>query len=107
MDANHHVADGYNADILLRWGDAIFPDSFDPTKQTAAAQERQFGYNNDYVGFILLEGSVTHGLLVVDHEYTNPHPMFSACAAYLPAFLRRSISLAMGPRSFLRRFSST
>lgn len=78
VDATHHVAEGYDADILLRWGDALFADSpaFDPTKQTAAAQERQFGYNNDYVGFIPLEGSSEHGLLVVNHEYTNPHLMF-------------------------------
>ncbi|MGK6313339.1 PhoX family protein [Neorhizobium sp. DT-125] len=78
VDANHHVAEGYSADVLLRWGDAIFPDSpaFDPTKQTAAAQARQFGYNNDYVGYIPLEGSSEHGLLVVNHEYTNPHLMF-------------------------------
>ncbi|NNH28331.1 PhoX family phosphatase [Rhizobium sp. SEMIA 4085] len=78
VDANHHVAEGYNADVLLRWGDALFPDApaFDPTKQTAEAQRRQFGYNNDYVGFIPLEGSSTHGLLVVNHEYTNPHLMF-------------------------------
>ncbi|TCU13354.1 PhoX family protein [Rhizobium sullae] len=78
VDANHHVAEGYNADVLLRWGDALFPDApaFDPAKQTAEAQRRQFGYNNDYVGFIPLEGSSTHGLLVVNHEYTNPHLMF-------------------------------
>ncbi|MFD1326519.1 PhoX family protein [Mycoplana ramosa] len=78
VDATHHVAEGYDADILLRWGDAIFADApeFDPTKQTAAAQERQFGYNNDYVGFIPLDGSAEHGLLVVNHEYTNPHLMF-------------------------------
>ncbi|MIL09014.1 PhoX family phosphatase, partial [Salmonella enterica subsp. enterica] len=30
----------------------------------------------DYVGFIPLEGSAAHGLLVVNHEYTNPHLMF-------------------------------
>ena len=79
IDENHHVAEGYDADILLRWGDGLFPDApqFDPTKQSAAAQERQFGYNNDYVGFIPLEGSSEHGLLVVNHEYTNPHLMFS------------------------------
>src|SRR5690606_21200329 len=78
VDANHHVAEGYDADVLLRWGDGLFPDSpeFDPENQTAAAQERQFGYNNDYVGYIPLEGSSEHGLLVVNHEYTNPHLMF-------------------------------
>ena len=78
IDQNHHVADGYDADVLLRWGDPIFADApeFDPKAQTAAAQARQFGYNNDYVGFIPLEGSSEHGLLVVNHEYTNPHLMF-------------------------------
>ncbi|WP_454850226.1 PhoX family protein [Rhizobium binxianense] len=78
VDADHHVAAGYDADVLLRWGDAVFADSpaFDPKSQSAAAQNRQFGYNNDYVGYIPLEGSSQHGLLVVNHEYTNPHLMF-------------------------------
>ncbi|WP_273793297.1 PhoX family protein [Brucella anthropi] len=78
VDAHHHVAEGYDADVLLRWGDKLFPDApeFDPTKQSAEAQARQFGYNNDYVGYIPIEGSPEHGLLVVNHEYTNPHLMF-------------------------------
>jgi secreted PhoX family phosphatase len=78
VDAKHHVAEGYDADILLRWGDAVLPGApeFDPTRQTAEAQSKQFGYNNDYVGFIPLDGADDHGLLVVNHEYTNPHLMF-------------------------------
>ncbi|MBY3468779.1 PhoX family phosphatase, partial [Rhizobium laguerreae] len=78
VDDKHHIAEGYDADILLRWGDAVLPGApqFDPAKQTADAQSKQFGYNNDYVGFIPLEGSSEHGLLVVNHEYTNPHLMF-------------------------------
>lgn len=78
IDDKHHVAPGYDADVLLRWGDPLFVDSpeFDPTKQSAQAQARQFGYNNDYVGYIPLDGSAEHGLLVVNHEYTNPHLMF-------------------------------
>jgi secreted PhoX family phosphatase len=78
IDDRHHVAPGYDADVLLRWGDPLFADSpeFDPTKQSAEAQAKQFGYNNDYVGYIPIDGSSEHGLLVVNHEYTNPHLMF-------------------------------
>ncbi|WP_406873461.1 PhoX family phosphatase [Aminobacter sp. P9b] len=78
IDDKHHVASGYDADVLLRWGDPIFTDApeFDPLNQSAEAQARQFGYNNDYVGYIELEGSSEHGLLVVNHEYTNEHLMF-------------------------------
>ncbi|RTM01706.1 PhoX family phosphatase [Ancylobacter aquaticus] len=78
VDETHHVAEGYDASVLLRWGDPLFPDSpeFDPKNQTAEAQRRQFGYNNDYVGFIPLDSSSEHGLLVVNHEYTNEHLMF-------------------------------
>ncbi|MGX5800908.1 PhoX family protein [Bradyrhizobium sp. Arg314] len=78
IDDKHHVAPGYDADVLLRWGDPLFADSpeFDPAKQSAEAQAKQFGYNNDYVGFIPIDGSAEHGLLVVNHEYTDPHLMF-------------------------------
>ncbi|MDR7032107.1 PhoX family phosphatase [Mesorhizobium sp. BE184] len=78
VDDKHHVAAGYDADVLLRWGDPLFADSpdFDPTRQSAEAQAKQFGYNNDYVGYIPIDGSAEHGLLVVNHEYTNPHLMF-------------------------------
>ncbi|RJT30118.1 PhoX family phosphatase [Mesorhizobium waimense] len=78
IDDKHHVAPGYDADVLLRWGDPLFADSpeFDPTKQSAEAQLKQFGYNNDYVGYIPIDGSAEHGLLVVNHEYTNSHLMF-------------------------------
>ncbi len=77
-DEHHHVADGYDADILLRWGDPITADApeFDVMNQTAAAQLQQFGYNNDYVGFTALNDSGTRGMLCVNHEYTNEEMMF-------------------------------
>lgn len=77
-DETHHVADGYDADILLRWGDPITADApeFDVMNQTAAAQLKQFGYNNDYVGFTALNDAGTRGLLCVNHEYTNEEVMF-------------------------------
>jgi uncharacterized protein len=76
----HAVAEGYDANILIRWGDPVLPGApaFDPMAQTAAAQKMQFGYNNDYVGYFPMPGSgaSTHGLLVVNHEYTNEELMF-------------------------------
>ncbi|WP_230533322.1 PhoX family protein [Microvirga roseola] len=78
VDGTHHVAEGYDAQVLLRWGDPLFPDApeFDPMNQTAEKQARQFGYNTDYIGFIPLDGSSDHGLLVANHEYTNEELMF-------------------------------
>lgn len=81
VDADHHVAEGYDAQVLLRWGDPLFSDApdFDPTKQTSQSQAKQFGYNNDFVGYVPMPGAAdpsAHGLLFVNHEYTNPHLMF-------------------------------
>ena len=82
VDATHHVAEGHEAKILIRWGDPIFADApeFDPHNQTFLSQLKQFGYNNDYIGFLPLEnaadGQVERGLLCVNHEYTNEEVMF-------------------------------
>ncbi|MEL6374048.1 MAG: PhoX family phosphatase [Pseudomonadota bacterium] len=77
-DADHHVADGYDADVLIRWGDPVLPNApaFEPSKPDAQAQARQFGYNNDFVGFIALQNDGARGLLVVNHEFTNEELMF-------------------------------
>jgi secreted PhoX family phosphatase len=77
----HRVAEGHQADVLIGWGDAVFPDAppFDAFKQTAAAQRRQFGYNNDFLGYFPMPGAAdpsAHGLLCVNHEYTNEELMF-------------------------------
>ena len=76
MDETHHVPDGYTTDLVLRWGDPLFEDSpeFDPMAQSEAAQLRQFGYNNDFLGFVPLEDGANgeaRGLLCVNHEYVS------------------------------------
>ncbi len=78
IDDKHHVADGYKAGILIRWGDPVLADApaFDVMAQTAEAQAKQFGYNNDFLGYFPIDGSSEHGLLGVNHEYTVESLMF-------------------------------
>ncbi|WP_104053006.1 MULTISPECIES: PhoX family phosphatase [unclassified Arthrobacter] len=76
------VPAGYEWEPLLRWGDPLFADSpaFNFRDQNAAAQARQFGYNNDYLE-ILRQPNGKKGLLVCNHEYVNPEIMFPAAPA--------------------------
>lgn len=78
LDEQHHLAQGYDAQIVMRWGDALFADSpeFKPYHQTACAQEKQFGFNNDYIAYFPINGSSRHGLLCINHEYTSAETMF-------------------------------
>lgn len=80
-DERHHVAEGHDAEVLIRWGDPVLPGApaFDPHNQTPEAQAQQFGYNNDFIGYFPMPGAqdpAGHGLLVVNHEYTNEELMF-------------------------------
>ena len=82
IDDMHHVAKGYTADVFLGWGDALQKDMppADASNMKPGLQEKQFGYNNDFVAFMPLPlGSQNsdHGLLCVNHEYPNPELMFS------------------------------
>ncbi len=82
-DVNHHIADGYEADILLRWGDPLFSDApaFDPASQTATSQHRQFGYNNDYIGIFNIPDRPDNLLMCINHEFTSPEVMFPGLTA--------------------------
>jgi secreted PhoX family phosphatase len=80
----HAVASGYDVQVFLRWGDPLFADSprFDPQAQSGEMQVRQFGYDNDYVGYLPIDGSSERGLLVVNHENTQAQLMFAGATSF-------------------------
>ncbi|MEM9178583.1 MAG: PhoX family phosphatase [Pseudomonadota bacterium] len=98
MDETHHVPAGYTADTVIRWGDPLFGDSpsFDPLEQSEAAQLRQFGYNNDYLGFVALAAGAQgeqRGLLCVNHEYVSSLLMQPGLASNYPETMTREVCL--------------
>lgn len=94
MDETHHIPKDYTADVLIRWGDPLFDDSpaFDPLSQSEDKQLKQFGYNNDYIGFVALGDDANgqaRGLLCVNHEYVTSKLMLPGVAADYPASMTR------------------
>ncbi|MEI4968378.1 PhoX family phosphatase [Aeromonas caviae] len=70
------VPPGYKAEVLIAWGDALFPDA--PAfaqSNDAKAQARQFGDNNDGMSFFPL--GPDRALLAVNNEYTNYEYLFA------------------------------
>jgi len=81
LETGHRVAPGYEVQVLVRWGDRLTADApaFDPANQSAAAQLKQFGYDNDFLAFMPLpygSDSSTRGLLCSNHERTAPTLMW-------------------------------
>ncbi|XVX21060.1 PhoX family protein [Actinomycetota bacterium] len=77
------VPEGFGWAPVISWGDPILAGApaFDFDKQSATAQEGQFGYNNDYTT-LLRNGSQKSGILVCNNEYTNEELMFRDFAGY-------------------------
>ncbi|GLW12592.1 hypothetical protein Misp01_77200 [Microtetraspora sp. NBRC 13810] len=68
-------ADYRNA-LVVAWGDPVLPGApeFDFDNQTAEAQEKQFGYNCDFVTVFPMGSD--RALMWVNHEYTDETLMF-------------------------------
>ena len=78
---------GYEHDVLIRWGDALFEDVSDLdtsavargslfTAAAAAAQLRQFGSNCDAIQYFELQAGEAGGVLCVNNEYTTDWHLF-------------------------------
>jgi uncharacterized protein len=80
-DDMHHVADGYDARVVVGWGDPMKARDavIDVASMDAAQQADRFGYNCDFIAFMPLprgSQSSDHGLLCVNNEYVSNNVMF-------------------------------
>ena len=70
------VPEGYTAQVLAPWGEPVgvagaMPAWAPDASNSAAEQALQMGMHHDGLQFYPLDGSSTHGLLVMNHEYTD------------------------------------
>ncbi|MHA2789851.1 PhoX family protein [Corynebacterium sp. S7] len=71
------VPAGYTTNVLIAWGDPVYKDApeFDINNQTAAKQEQQFGFNNDFAGLIEHPSDPNRMIYMCSHEYTTEPQM--------------------------------
>lgn len=87
---------GYEQHVVVRWGDPIVPGApaFDFDRQTAEAQEKQFGFNNDFAGLFPVDGEPHRYVLVTNNEYTSEQFMFKGYKEKAPTPEQAKISMA-------------
>lgn len=104
----HRISPGYQAEVLLRWGDGLDGKTTTQFPLTAQQQATSFGYNNDFIAYRPLQTVVAgkqasaakhmrsanseHGLLCVNHEYTSPDRMFPGFASRAEALQKMSLA---------------
>jgi secreted PhoX family phosphatase len=88
------VPEGYNYQVLVRWGQPILAGApeFDFAGQTPQAQAGQFGYNCDFLALLPLPGD--EALLWSNHEYTNSEIMFPDWNPDAPTLVQVDTELA-------------
>ncbi|MEM8577883.1 MAG: PhoX family phosphatase [Pseudomonadota bacterium] len=84
-DFTVHVPEGYEWDVLVRWGDALFSDApaFDPaTGHGVEGATRVFGENTDGMELFHIGG---RDVMVVNSEYANRKTNLPAAQEGVPA----------------------
>ena len=79
VDETHHVAEGYEADILIRWGDPLAEDlaPFDPATLTGRRAGQALRLQQRLHRLLPARPAAARAaLLCVNHEYANPEVMF-------------------------------
>jgi len=65
------LADGFNFDILVKWGESI-------------SEKDTFGFNNDFTAFIpSSKNNSEEGILWVNHEYVQPSKSKKKCMMWV------------------------
>lgn len=78
------VPDGYTWDVLIPWGTGLFrssPEFEEDASNSAADQALQVGFNHDGLHYFPLhdgQRGSEHGVLVVNHEYTDASQIYTA-----------------------------
>ena len=90
------VPEGYEQSVVIRWGDPVMPGAprFDMAAQTPEAQEKQFGFNNDFAGLIPIDGEADRFYLVCNQEYTTEEFMFTGYQPKNPTENQARVSMA-------------
>ncbi len=75
------VPEGYSAQVMAAWGEPVGSAAGQPAfrfdgSNSAADQALQMGMHHDGMGFFPIDGSSTHGLLVMNHEYADHGLLF-------------------------------
>jgi secreted PhoX family phosphatase len=70
------VPEGYAAQVLAPWGEPVglaagMPAWRDDAGNSAAEQALQMGMHHDGIHYYPIDGSSTHGLLAMNHEYVD------------------------------------
>jgi uncharacterized protein len=103
-DDKHHLAPGYNAQVLIRQGDPIRKAGplYRPAQQTGLEQEVQFGTDNDFIAYMPLprgSNNSNRGLLGVNHENHRANLCFARWDAKVP-LTREQCQVQMAAQGF-------